>query len=370
VDPTKGNLWRQLNTIERQKLGFIGRLRFVRVRNRLLGPTPTGIIRFHARRAYLQDITRMFLLRCIWKFQPHRIFSIESLHVLLLAVVIVLLRDEDSTALKAMLVDIRETIPWHSIAQWTKEWFVLISFIIILSIVATRSPLVDRIRARDEAAKDVNRLLAQLFGKLSDVEYAATEYLEMVEESRRRIVERAVLKATSNVYTWTYGDGLQCGSLPYWVNEPGISASEQADRLNRACKELSDHLAKYRENGLHTVAAKLTRSISQSLYTCSIVFYNAESSDLLRRRLLVFFDEASQQAPDSVKSMAQGGLGDESGTGALQNANDDVRNYACRLDMRLASAYEILFHLHHIGSVLNRRLHGTTRTRLAGSFVR
>ncbi len=49
---------------------------------------------------------------------------------------------------------------------------------------------------------------------------------------------------------------------------------------------------------------------------------------------------------------------------------EGARDYASYLDTQLASAYQTLLHLHHVNHFLNRRLHGTTRTRLASSFVR
>lgn len=370
----RGDLLRQFDTLKRQKLGFIGRLRYLRARRRLLGPTSRGVLQRHSRRDYRRDMLCQFLLRFISLFRLNGIVSADNFRIVLLAAAIVAIINEHSAPLKATLVHLRETIPWHSVLEWARQWYVLVSLVIVVLIVARSSPLVDRIRARDESAKDTNRLLAQLYGKLSNVARSATEYIKLVDESRPYIVARVARKATGGYYTWTHGYGLKHYHDRYWGNAPEPWSSSEAGKLDRACKEIADHLAEYRKNGLHTVANRLTLPVFLSLFECHIMFFRSEFSvEPLRTALLLDpLDKANWQIEDAVKQMTDAKRnGDEEAHELWRTrANGAIRNYADILDGRLVSAYVMLLHLNHINSFLNRRLHGTIRSRLASSFVR
>ena len=219
---------------------------------------------------------RQFLLRCISLFRPYEIISAESLRILLLAGAILLIEAEGTATLRSTLIHLFRTVPWYSIAEWFNHWYGLVTVAVIILAVSTRSPLVDRIRARDEAAKDANRLLAQLYGRLYDVTLSAYEYVKVVEETRTAIVDNDCTKATGKLYSWTYGGGLKPHSHNVWDNAPECSFDEEADNLDRACRELSDHLAEYRQNGLHAVANRLTKAVDSSLWQCSIRFGSIE----------------------------------------------------------------------------------------------
>lgn len=161
IQPGKGDIGKQFKDLD---LGLIGWLRYRRGRKILLEPTPGHVLRFRSRCAYLRDMLTQFLIKCVSLLRPYRIFSIANLRILFLAGVIVIVMDHLTGTLKHTLLQLRNTLPWHSIAEWAKEWYVLVALLIVILIVATRSPLVDRVRARDEAEKDTNRLLAQLYG--------------------------------------------------------------------------------------------------------------------------------------------------------------------------------------------------------------
>lgn len=373
VHTGRGDLRGQLDVLKEQKLGFIGWLRYVRTRRCLLNPTPKRVLLSYSRRDYHQDIIQQFLIRCIYLFQPSRIISAPNLRILLLAGAIVVIQDEHVGGLMAIIIHLHETVPWHSAVEWIREWYVLVSLVVVALIVATRSPIVDRVRARDEAAKDANRLLAQLYGRLSDVQRCAAEYIKIIDEGRTEVVARAVLKASNGRYTWTHGYGLRLSSDLFIVNTPEDRCNKEADRLEQACKELSDHLVGYRRNGLHTVAQRLTWPVFSSLFECNIMFSDAELCAYLRTRLLLDFSgNENTYIRDQLEMITEAERRDEPGRHEFlrSHANDAIRDYACSLDMKLVSAYVTLLHLSRINSFLNRRLHGNTRTRLAGSFVR
>lgn len=366
-----GDLRGQLDKLKRQKLGFVGWLRYVRARKRLLGPTPKRVLQFHSHRNYFQDMIYQFLLRGISLFWPNRIISAANLRILLLAGAIVVILNGQVDDLKTTLIRLREAIPWNSTAEWLREWYVLVSLVVVALIVARRSPLVDRIRARDESAKDANRLLAQLYGRLSDLELCAAEYIKQIDGSRAQLVAAAVLKASSGRYTWSHSSGLTSSANSFMTNT--LEGWFNKKPVEQAFKELSDHLAVYRRNGLDTVAQRLTLPVSFSLYECCIRFSHPELFNYLRRYFLldIVSDENTLIRTDfEMMNKAEGRGDDERHEFWKIHTDDAIRDYACSLDGRLASAYVILLHLNHINYFLNRRLHGNTRTRLAGSFVR
>jgi hypothetical protein len=372
IQSGKGHLRKRLYKLERQKLGLLGRLRYARARGRLLDPTPTKVLRSHSRRDYHRKVICQFVLRPIRLFQPYGIVSVENVCILLLAGTSVMILNQHAAGLNGELAHLRTIIPWHSIAEWTKEWYALISLVVVILIVSPKSPLVDHIRARDESAKDTNRLLAQLYGKLSNVERSAYWYLEKVDANRARIVKMAVLKATNGLYTWTHGEGL-APPANRWETEPEQLPYEESDQLEKACKELSDHLTEYRGNGLHTVAYRMMRPVSSSLFACWITFDNAEMNAGMRTQLLL--DQFGRNVPlignwveEMVEAEHRGNDEDRERLRIL--ADNAARDFASGVDANLASAYVTLRHLHRINYYLNRRLHGTTRTRLAGSLIR
>lgn len=362
----------QLAVLEKQTLGFIGRLRYLRVRKRLLDPTPESVLRSHSRRAYLSDVISQFLDRIISIFRPFALISLANLRILLFSGIFAAVINHQIAHLRLILIHIREVVPWHSIAGWLREWYTLVALVLVALIVATRSPLVDRVRARDEAAKDANRLLAQLYGRLSEVQRCAAIYTSLIEKNRAVVVADAVEKASNGVYTWTYGGGLALTGL-FRPNLLEGWFSNEANRLEEACKELSDHLAGYRRVGLHTVASRLTSAVFLSLFECCISFSSPEQITYLRTRLLLdLVGRENVRIRSALETMIEAEREGDDGTRQIfrTQADNSIRVYACSLDEQLATAYTIIFHLNHINAFLNRRLHGNARTRLASSLVR
>jgi hypothetical protein len=367
IQPGKGDIEKQFEDL---KLSLIGWLRYRRVRKILREPTPGRVLRFRSRCAYLRDMITQFLLRCISLFRLYGIFSLANLRILLLAGAIVVVMDRRVATLKHKLLRLHNALPWHSIAEWVREWYVLLALIIVAMIVVARSPLVDRVRARDEAAKDANRLLAQLFGKLSDVERNARKYLDLVEEDRTWLVSDAVLEATGGHFTWAHRTGLTPASWHSRIVSVQLRGQE-TEMLDKACKELSNHLAEYYRNGLHTVAFRLMRPVFGSIYSCRLSFSDPNSGDDMRRRFLVDPVAARQRVENLAKRVTEAEHGGAEVCEDLRIEMDEAaRSYAAYLDAQLASAYQTLLHLRYVNHFLNKRLHGTTRTRLAGSFVR
>ena len=65
--------------------------------------------------------------------------SLANLRILLLAGAIVVVMDRHVATLEHKLLQLRAALPWHSIAEWIREWYVLVALIIVAMIVVTRS---------------------------------------------------------------------------------------------------------------------------------------------------------------------------------------------------------------------------------------
>jgi hypothetical protein len=61
---------------------------------------------------------------------------------------------------------------WDAVRRYLPLGLVVVAALLLLP----RSPLVDRVRARDEAAKDANRLLAELAGRTAKLYYSASRW--------------------------------------------------------------------------------------------------------------------------------------------------------------------------------------------------
>lgn len=77
----------------------------------------------------------------------------------------------------------------------------LLLLVVGLATVSRRVPLIDRIRARDEAAKDANRLLAELYGRLSGLLTALEEWRNALLTHRHELVRRYVEDSTGHAWT-------------------------------------------------------------------------------------------------------------------------------------------------------------------------
>ena len=69
------------------------------------------------------------------------------------------------------------------------------------------SPIVDHVRARDEAAKDANRLLGELLGRLERLEGVFSEWRRQLHDDRWRLVAHWVERSTDEAYRWRHASG-------------------------------------------------------------------------------------------------------------------------------------------------------------------
>ncbi|MFJ8729838.1 hypothetical protein [Streptomyces bauhiniae] len=135
--------------------------------------------------------------------------------------------------------------------------------------------LIDKIRARDEAAKDVNRMLAELLAKLSELDVSLRSVHENINSYRFAYLD-IVSGAAESGRTWYpefgftgehYGYGVSIygrKSLDILLEEP------EFQRLQRALNALADHLTEIRDKGVSSVALRILSPVWEELYECRL----------------------------------------------------------------------------------------------------
>lgn len=135
--------------------------------------------------------------------------------------------------------------------------------------------LIDRIRARDEAAKDANRMLAELLAKLSKLDVALQEVHKNIDAYRSAYLDVASGAAESG-RAWSPEFGFESDhyrpraslygrkSLEILLEEP------EFQRLQCALDEVADHLTNIREKGISSVALRILSPVWEELYNCRL----------------------------------------------------------------------------------------------------
>ncbi|GAA2482334.1 hypothetical protein GCM10010393_11260 [Streptomyces gobitricini] len=135
--------------------------------------------------------------------------------------------------------------------------------------------LIDRIRARDEAAKDVNRMLAELLAKLSKLDVALQEVHENISAYRSAYLDVASGAAESG-RTWSPEFGFESDHYGPRVSLYGRKSLEilleepEFQRLQCALEAVADHLTDIREKGISSVALRILSPVWEELYNCRL----------------------------------------------------------------------------------------------------
>ena len=138
--------------------------------------------------------------------------------------------------------------------------------VVALLIVLRPTPLVDRIRARDEAAKDANKLLGEMFGALQRLGYGVAVWKDSFDQERHALVDAWVKDVTSDEYEWRYEGGVvRIDDGDTWRVSFGREPRPKppAD-LETAIVDLVEIQHEIFKKGLGTVAARLTLRVRSS----------------------------------------------------------------------------------------------------------
>jgi hypothetical protein len=135
--------------------------------------------------------------------------------------------------------------------------------------------LIDRIRARDEAAKDANRMLAELLAKLSKLDVALQEVHKNIDVYRSAYLDVASGAAESG-RAWSPEFGFESDHYRLRASLYGRKSLEilleepEFQRLQCALDEVADHLTSIREKGISSVALRILSPVWEELYNCRL----------------------------------------------------------------------------------------------------
>jgi hypothetical protein len=259
------------------------------------------------------------------------------------------------------------TTAWQKMGDVTPSRLLpLLVLAIGVLIVVRPTPLIDRIRARDEAAKDANRLLSELYGGLTHLYYALSAWLDYLKSERTTLLEEWVEQVTDQEYTWRFRGGLELIG-DSWRHSP--TRSEHGDvssEMETAISAITDIDQSLRDKGLTRVALRLTYRVSRSIIELGLmspyptwdasrlhsVFYSPSNLERVQRDAAMVNavgvrrrDDAA--APDYFE----------------QRLESAAFNRARYLDLSIAEIERQQLHLQRVRTHLNSRMLGSWWTR-------
>lgn len=145
--------------------------------------------------------------------------------------------------------------------------------LLALALFARSTPVVDHIRARDEAAKDANRLLGELHGVLERISTELGELRDDLDGNRWRLVSEWVREATGGRYSWQVPAGLCRGDERsyLWTNYSHSMWYFEGDALDKSVSDLEALEKRFQTAGLEAVAERLTWKVRTSLHHLGVL---------------------------------------------------------------------------------------------------
>lgn len=246
-----------------------------------------------------------------------------------------------------------------------------------LIVVFRRVPLIDRIRARDEAAKDANKYLAEMYGALTRLNSEIYHWVEKLEGERDSLVNALVLELTNDEYEWHYGGGI--GRPKGWnhrrldmqLDEVGsyVGMEEAIRRLTEVREALAD-------KGLLSVARRLTSRVGLSVDELGLLMppsagpygtTKSIESQRLQHELCLpsrIKAAASNKGLTVLAIYKRASEGKELDRKRLESALEkDAYDFAELIEEGLVDVRTAWLHARRVPRFLNRRLTGTWWTR-------
>ncbi|MFI7006866.1 hypothetical protein [Streptomyces sp. NPDC050145] len=230
---------------------------------------------------------------------------------------------------------------------------------------ARNGNLIDRVRARDEAAKDTNRLLTELIAPLSELDAALANVHGHISRYRYAYFDATCGSLTPG-RSWSPTSGFRPAPRPAIFVHSKTELKEllegsEFQRLESALKVVASHLNTIRDKGLSSVALRILTPVWEELYECGIRYDLYHSSGHLSIGI-----ENSTMSLGWVRSRSAGG---ESGCVQLSDDEAELDIYLTREAYRfddLILESRLAYHgLQRIRAFLIRRLHGTPLTKAA-----
>ena len=259
------------------------------------------------------------------------------------------------------------TTAWQKMGDVTPSRLLpLLVLAIGVLIVVRPTPLIDRIRARDEAAKDANRLLSELYGGLTRLAYALGDWLDYLKRERTRLLVEWVEQVTDQEYTWRFRGGLELIG-DSWRHSP--TRSEHGDvssEMETAISAITDIDQSLRDKGLTRVALRLTYRVSLSIIRLGLMSpYPIRDASRLHS---AFYSpsnlERVQRNAAMVNAVGVRRRDDDAARGYFeQDLEWAAFNHARYLDLSIAEIERQQLHLRRVRAHLNSRMLGSWWTR-------
>jgi hypothetical protein len=138
-------------------------------------------------------------------------------------------------------------------------------------LLVRSTPLVDHIRARDEAAKEANRLLGQLYARLERLSLALDFWQEEFANHREQMLETWVNNVTAGRYIWHYGGGVMASDTPDWYPTSRWESHYDPEPLLQALADLTTIEDSVQDSGFERVAIRLTSRVYDSMQELDIL---------------------------------------------------------------------------------------------------
>ncbi|MGP3942774.1 hypothetical protein [Streptomyces sp. 6N106] len=244
-----------------------------------------------------------------------------------------------------------------------RTWIPVLVLVIGLVAATRSSPLVDRVRARDEAAKDTNRLLTELLAYLSELQVAVSACNERLSSYRTSYFDE-VCRSNLTGIRWNPPRGLGKEHLIWPTILDKELATAEFERSEAALDATHEHLKSIRDKGLSSVAFRILAPVSASLRTCGF-------------HLPLYFVDKDVTSATAISPLGFGWLMRRAETiqrpvmQLLENqevcrADALLVEESYRLDDLILKRHINELELRRLCTFLRKRIHGTTLTRLLG----
>ncbi|WP_448616231.1 hypothetical protein [Modestobacter sp. URMC 112] len=238
-----------------------------------------------------------------------------------------------------------------------------------LWMVARPFPVVDRIRARDEAAKDANKLLAEMYGQLTQLSYVLYQWREELLTGRHDRVASYVEEVTHGRHSWGPGGGLIAAGhvVPFRRTGGRFPGPEVVGgRLTAHIEAIETLDASIRDKGLVVVARRLTWRVRYPLGELGLLRPLGLNSGLRRATCapsalyapnLAMVAAVEPRTPGKTEVLPV--LDDH----LLDRIESEAFNYARVLDMSIAKVILCEAQIQRVARYLGSRMVGSWWTR-------
>ncbi|TXC97149.1 hypothetical protein [Streptomyces sp. ISID311] len=354
----RGDLPRSwINLKRRQPLCL---LRYAMARNLIRQVSTSRLERMARRRNSIELLSRI----------PKRMVNIASRRPLvLLTSSAVVYEYERPGKIRGDLLAVSGEIP--QIAE-QRTWVPVLVLAVGVFAFTRSGNLIDRIRARDEAAKDVNRMLAELLAKISELDFALQAVYENMNSYRSAYLDVAS-RAAGSGRAWSPGFGFEGDRYGLRASFYGRKSLEvllegsEFYRLQRALDAVADHLAAIREKGLSSVALRILSPVWEELYDCRLqshLYHPPGSHAIDIKNSIIGLGWMKGRLESKERHFEH--LSKE---GECHDAELDsmLIEESYRLDELILKSKLTHCQLQRIGRFLRKRLHGTPLTKLVSA---